>query len=150
MPKLDQELRAQGYLPILPQAVYAAAEQKQGDYLLDFTSKAILKDGMFYISRNDYNEIARKYGGKELKKDPIKNTIKGPNESIHPRVERALDLDKECKETDPRWLSVLEKYKIEVTAKKKEGCTNCQLNAIKSKYRKILTTLLEKQNAENE
>lgn len=132
MPKIDKELKAKGYIPVLASLVYKAVSSRKEGYLEAVTSKAVTRDGIFYLLREDYNNIRDEYNDK-----PNKRNVK-TYEASGLEIDIAIFLDEAKACPRDEWISLRGKYIEELSNRKQEGCSNCQLNSIKTKYKSML------------
>lgn len=132
MPKIDKELKDKGYIPVLASLAYKAASQRKEGYLEALTSKAIIRDGVFYLSKEDYDNLR-----KEFNNSPPNGKINVTVVSeLEQEVNQFIDIEKSCPRAE--WESLREKYIEEINDKKQVGCSTCQLNSIKRKYKSML------------
>lgn len=151
MPKVNKEMNEKGFIRISPSIVYAAAPKRKQGYLEAFTAAATVVDGSFFLSKEDFDRIRAKYNPDEESLDEKKERqsynrtarIEGNDPRVKSelaeKINKFLDLEQECPED--AWLSLRSKYAEEFSEKKSTGCTGCQLNAIKSKYRNLIKEL---------
>lgn len=144
MPRFNKDLRDKGYIPVLPHLLYKAAPKRKEGYLEAVTSAALLVDGAFYLSQEDYGRIKDEYkldadSNAEQPSVAEVETLKQRKRELEDRINEFLDLEKPCNE--PEWQALRAAYEEEINKKTKEGCTNCQINSIRNKYRGIIRKL---------
>jgi len=145
MPEWDKELQKKGMKMILPNEVFRVSVNRKAGYLDDFMGRAILSKGAFYLSSKDWDELHEKYAlsKKQQQEKKAKSTAaraaiqRSKNDPNKPFYDQFFDLEKECPK--PELEGLRGAYQKEVEAKKQEGCSSCQLNAIKAKYKKMIT-----------
>jgi hypothetical protein len=151
MSKVNKEMSEKGFIRVAPSLVYAAASKRREGYLEAFTSVAVVTDGSFFLHKEDFDRIRAEYNPDEESLDAkkerqarnrethIAGNTPGVKNELTEKINKFLDLEQECPED--AWLSLRSKYAEEFSEKKSTGCTGCQLNAIKSKYRNLLKEL---------
>ena len=135
-------MKAKGMKALVPAMVFEAALNRKQGYLDDFMGRAILKDGIFYLSPEDYKDLRTTYQlnpgyhehkRKEREKAGRKIVERG---TVTRDVRQFWDLDEPCPK--PEWEELRQAYQEEIEMKKATGCSGCQLNKIKQKYKNIL------------
>lgn len=162
MAQINTELKTKGYLPVSPKSLYKAVPDRKPGYLEAFTASAILSDGMFYIKREDFYKIRETYGNSDkplpapkseayVRKtllmqqkayEPAKADITDQSQEdseFEQDLKKFLDETQEC--DIEKWQEARSAYLEEVRNRKTAGCSTCQLNTIKQKYRNLLKNL---------
>lgn len=143
MPKFNKELRDKGYIPVLPHLLYAAARTRKDGYLEEVTATALVVDGAFYLSKDDYDRIRQAYRldteiAAELPAEEISRQRKDAA-YLEAKINVFLDLEQKCEVAE--WQNLRTAYEDELNNKIQEGCTQCQINSIRNKYRALLRKL---------
>lgn len=145
MPEIDKELHGQGYLPVIPTHVYGSASQRPHGFLDAFMHRAKLSKGAFYIKQEDIDQLNAAYPiARQVAAVP---NIPRPVEEAPAKKALVVYSDDEKQFFDPgapcpreEWVPIKEAYLQEASALTKKGCSTCQLNALKRKYKKLLET----------
>ncbi len=132
MPQIDKELKSKGYIPVLARLIYKAASQRREGYLEAVTSKAVIRDGVFYLSKEDYENIRTEYNDNPPNRKIETTTVS----ALESDIAKFLDDSQPCPRAE--WYSLRSLYVNELASRKQAGCTNCQLNSIKRKYKSML------------
>lgn len=145
MPQIDRELADKGLLPFLPAGVYEAATRRTPEFLSAFMEAAILSKGAFYLTKEDFEALKERFppvsAPAQNPAQPAQNPAQPAQKTrvAYSETERQFfDPDEPCPKEE--WVPIKEAYLQEVSALTKKGCSSCQLNALKRKYKKILET----------
>lgn len=160
MPKLNIEYVKKGYKAILPRAIHDTQVKRKPGYLEEVYKRGKLDNGVLYLSPDDhqfirdnfykhnpYNTERRSalvrlvksrvhYNLREKRREDKRLKEIEESTGIQKEIVLFLDVKEACPR--PEWEGLREAYLKEYELKTAEDCTDCQLNTIKSKYRKII------------
>lgn len=160
MPKANAELMNRGMLIVEPSSVLQAVSKRKPGYLEAFRELAVMQDGLYYIAPNNYEYIRTTFAFPEEETiesatqeiqtnvldvvEPNQEALKSEQKAladkkhrIIAKINKFLSVDVELV-ADEKLLSLRQAYINELNNLKSGGCTNCQINGLKAKYRRIL------------
>lgn len=144
---INTDLKDKGYIPLLPRTLYAVASNRKLGYIEECTRVSTLLEGVFYMPKEEYERIKNEY--QLPPQDSSTSTpavvelapaiAKNQNLLFEENLKKFLDETQECAKEE--WREARAAYLEEIRRQKTAGCSTCQLNAIKQKYRNLLKNL---------
>jgi hypothetical protein len=70
MPQIDKTLVAKGYVPVLPEALYAKIDKRKPGYLEAFLQVAQVSNDTYYITQEDFTDLRERFTPEGIKPKP--------------------------------------------------------------------------------